>query len=249
MEVHHHPDFRKKHLKEYFFEGLMIFMAVTLGFFAERLRENLAEHAKEREFIISMIEDAETDIKNIQTASALNKIRVLKLDTLASRCYYHNSVENNDGSLYCIIKDCIKHPDFVCPVERTILQLKNAGGMRLIENPVAVNSIIYYDEVTKKMVNQQVYYERHLNALIDASEQLFNFKCFPLNHATLTWESDPVVLSSAALISHDKNAIITLGNKAKIYQGIVMFYLVRLEEVRRYAADLINSLKREYDIE
>ena len=40
MEVHHHPNLhhRKKHWKEYFFEGLMIFLAVTLGFFAESYR-------------------------------------------------------------------------------------------------------------------------------------------------------------------------------------------------------------------
>jgi len=35
MEVHHHPDLhhRKKKFKEYVLECLMIFLAVTLGFF------------------------------------------------------------------------------------------------------------------------------------------------------------------------------------------------------------------------
>jgi len=37
MEVHHHPDphHKKKHLKEYFLEFLMIFLAVSMGFVAE----------------------------------------------------------------------------------------------------------------------------------------------------------------------------------------------------------------------
>lgn len=43
MEVHHHPDIEKKGLKEYLLEGLMIFLAVTLGFFAENFREHFAE--------------------------------------------------------------------------------------------------------------------------------------------------------------------------------------------------------------
>ncbi|MDP9048541.1 MAG: hypothetical protein M3N14_10415, partial [Bacteroidota bacterium] len=34
MEVHHHPQIEKKGLKEYFFEGLMIFLAVMMGYFA-----------------------------------------------------------------------------------------------------------------------------------------------------------------------------------------------------------------------
>jgi len=33
MEVHHHPHVEKKKFKEYFLEFLMIFLAVTLGFF------------------------------------------------------------------------------------------------------------------------------------------------------------------------------------------------------------------------
>ena len=41
MEVHHHPHVEKKNFKEYFLEFLMIFLAVTLGFFAENIREHL----------------------------------------------------------------------------------------------------------------------------------------------------------------------------------------------------------------
>src|SRR5882762_10395927 len=47
MEVHHHPNIEKKNFKEYLLEGLMIFLAVTLGFFAESLRENIANHERE----------------------------------------------------------------------------------------------------------------------------------------------------------------------------------------------------------
>lgn len=44
MEVHHHPEVEKKGLKEYVFEGLMIFLAVMTGFVAENVRENISEH-------------------------------------------------------------------------------------------------------------------------------------------------------------------------------------------------------------
>lgn len=109
MEVHHHPDLRKKNFKEYIFEGLMIFMAVTLGFFAERLRENLAEHMKEREFVASMIEDAQTDIATIQKTITKNKMRVLKLETLSSNCFQFNDAGSSEVYLYNVIRDCIRH--------------------------------------------------------------------------------------------------------------------------------------------
>jgi len=39
MEVPHHPQIEKKNFKEYFLEFLMISLAVTIGFFAESLRQ------------------------------------------------------------------------------------------------------------------------------------------------------------------------------------------------------------------
>lgn len=223
-------------------------MAVTLGFFAENIRESFTEHSKEKEFVISMIEDAQTDISNIEKTIALNKVRVLKLDTMATRCFNYGSPGKDDVLLYSVIKACIKHPDFISPVERTMFQLKNSGGMRMIKEKDAIDSIIYYDDISKKVVNQQDYYEFHLKVLLEASEQLFNMKYFPLDSKTLKWETDTKALESAKLISQDKTKIIEFGNKAKIFQGIVIFYIMRLEEAKRHAGYMIEILKKEYDI-
>src|SRR5262252_909744 len=54
MEVHHHPHVEKKRFKEYFLEFLMIFLAVTLGFFAENIREHFAEKKTTREYLESL---------------------------------------------------------------------------------------------------------------------------------------------------------------------------------------------------
>ena len=48
MEVHHHPHVptHAKPWKEYLLEGLMIFVAVTLGYGAENIREHFIETKK-----------------------------------------------------------------------------------------------------------------------------------------------------------------------------------------------------------
>jgi hypothetical protein len=51
MEVHHHPHIEKKNFKEYFLEFLMIFLAVTLGFFAENIREYVSDKTKVKEYM------------------------------------------------------------------------------------------------------------------------------------------------------------------------------------------------------
>jgi hypothetical protein len=60
MEVHH-PRVEKKRFKEYFLEFVMIFLAVTLGFFAESLRERLADRKKEKQIILALKKDLEKD--------------------------------------------------------------------------------------------------------------------------------------------------------------------------------------------
>ena len=51
MEVHHHPHIEKKNFKEYFLEFLMIFLAVTLGFFAENVREHFDEEKTTKQYL------------------------------------------------------------------------------------------------------------------------------------------------------------------------------------------------------
>jgi hypothetical protein len=65
MEAHHHPNVEKKNFREYFLEFLMIFLAVTMGFFAEQLRENFAQRSEEKEYIHSLYEDLSGDEVNL----------------------------------------------------------------------------------------------------------------------------------------------------------------------------------------
>ncbi|HSN09540.1 MAG TPA: hypothetical protein VLS85_10895, partial [Hanamia sp.] len=61
MEVHHHPHIEKKGFKEYFLEFLMIFLAVTMGFFAENIRESIKDKKQLNEYIESMVNDLQSD--------------------------------------------------------------------------------------------------------------------------------------------------------------------------------------------
>jgi hypothetical protein len=60
MEVHHHPDLdhKRKNFKEYFLEFLKIFLAVTMGFFSENIRESIKDKRQVNEYMVSMVNDA-----------------------------------------------------------------------------------------------------------------------------------------------------------------------------------------------
>jgi hypothetical protein len=64
MEVHHHPQLpkgEKKRFSEYLLEFLMIFLAVTMGFFAENIRERFTERHMEQEYISSLVAELSSD--------------------------------------------------------------------------------------------------------------------------------------------------------------------------------------------
>ena len=72
MEVHTHthPSTGSGHRKKwthYFWEFLMLFLAVFCGFLAENQREHMVEHQREKEFIRSLIVDIQNDAKLIQS--------------------------------------------------------------------------------------------------------------------------------------------------------------------------------------
>ncbi|MGI9139209.1 MAG: hypothetical protein ACR2IM_09230, partial [Sediminibacterium sp.] len=90
MEVHHpHLHHGTKKFKEHFLEFFMLFLAVTLGFFAENQREHFVERHRETQYMESLVEDLKNDtIEFNKQLSGANKI-VLKLDT-ALNIFYNN---------------------------------------------------------------------------------------------------------------------------------------------------------------
>ena len=62
MEVHHpHHPTHKKNWKEYIVEFLMLFAAVTLGFFAENIREHQIIDNHKIQNLIAMVNDLQQD--------------------------------------------------------------------------------------------------------------------------------------------------------------------------------------------
>jgi hypothetical protein len=68
MEIHHHSDVhhKKKRFKESFLEFLMIFLAVSMGFLAEKIREGLADKNKELHYMQNLVADLGKELLSLQ---------------------------------------------------------------------------------------------------------------------------------------------------------------------------------------
>jgi hypothetical protein len=83
MEVHHphHPTHKKK-WSEYIIEFVMLFTAVTLGFFAENVREHMSEKEKKKELLQTVAHDLEADLKQFEFHKSFSQEKIKNCDSL-----------------------------------------------------------------------------------------------------------------------------------------------------------------------
>ena len=142
MEVHHHPHVEKKNFKEYFLEFLMIFLAVTMGFFAEGIRENISDHEKEKGFIKSLVRDIRDDNAALNIQQKKFQERVSLLDSLINTLN-SSTVATNTSNIYYYGRLATKSYGFLANT-RTIDQVRSTGGFRVIKNANVVDAIMSY---------------------------------------------------------------------------------------------------------
>ena len=142
MEVHHpHHLTHKKKIKEYFLEFLMLFIAVTLGFFAENLREKQIEQHREISYLKNIHEDLQHDFKRVDSILLLNMGRLQELDTLFQKIN-NNSLQNED--VYFYVRNLVLRSTF----ESSHIgfdQIKSAGGFRMIKDQRIIAGIQEYE--------------------------------------------------------------------------------------------------------
>jgi hypothetical protein len=126
----HHPHIKKKKFKECFFEFIMIFLAVTLGFFAENIREHRVEHEREIQFMHSLLEDLKIDTAQVSRYIGFYRSIRNYCDSIQLSIAHSNIFEiSND--FYNYTRKLAQY-DRYYHTDRTMQQLKNAGNMRLI---------------------------------------------------------------------------------------------------------------------
>ena len=144
MEVHHHPKVEKKNFKEYFLEFLMIFLAVTLGFFAENLREHITDKKNERK----TIEEFKTDLA-ADTIRLRNLIDSYVLNYHSWVDSLHHDIDSLPlhGNEKRISKALFNttYWDVYTPPEIVTANLKNSSTFNLIEDDNVKKEFLHYN--------------------------------------------------------------------------------------------------------
>jgi archaellum component FlaF (FlaF/FlaG flagellin family) len=247
MEVHKHPHHvtHKKKWTEYLLEFLMLFLAVFLGFTAENIREHNVERHREKEYIRSLLQDLRQDSSQFDIAVTYNSKNLKNIDT---SIVLLNSPVITDSMCRMLYYSHKSNPYFRTLLynQRTITQLKSAGGFRLITNQLVSDSIAYYND----RIEYGAWIREELLAALkdDRASGFFIFNEFLLRD----FKKDSAILISAnkfPLMSVDKALLIPYANKLKLRYDWLASYnsILKLQQGR--CNRLIALIKKEYHLE
>jgi hypothetical protein len=143
MEVHHahHPTHKKK-LSEYLLEFFMLFFAVTLGFFAENIREHYVEKHKAIVSVQNLYKDLKEDSSNYVTLIKSRK-RQDSCFEIISHLYDEKKLAKEVATVYAAHAFIAKR---IMPIMNTMAldQIKNSGQLNFIEDDKLKETIQLY---------------------------------------------------------------------------------------------------------
>jgi len=153
MEVHAHTHTERKKWQHYFWEFLMLFLAVFAGFLAENQREHYIEHQREKQYVRSLINDVKSDISQLEELDKEWAECFRKADTLL-KYLAEKDIHTNSGPALRLVYWATGFTDFVSN-DGTIQQLKNSGGLRLLRKSKIADSIMAYQKTVDRLTIKQ----------------------------------------------------------------------------------------------
>lgn len=249
MEVHHHSHTSRKKWTHYFWEFLMLFLAVTLGFLVENQREHYIEHLRAKQYAQSLVDDLKNDTlafgeligkynKDIAKGNELRKI--LKEGSIAAI---------PGGSLFYYCEPAI-WANGITFHDATIQQLKNSGNLRYFSSSLQYR-ISEYDRKTREILVRQeneVYFSRITRQMMI---EIFDAeKIIAIHELTAGENMEDFKQKNIKLMTQDTLPIRKLVNEV-IYRHASWQYRLKgiIEPTKAAAIELLAHVKKEYHLE
>jgi hypothetical protein len=251
MEVHHHPDLKhkKKKFREYFLEFLMIFLAVSMGFIAENLREHISDRSKETEYIKSMMQDLKSDTAQTNRSIRGTNRQMHGLDTL--EIFLTPEVNENDSAIFiCYRQSESLYDEYTMNFSsRTITQLFNTGNMRLIKNQAVANSISAYYSDIGDLEAQKSYYKEYFLKCLSIFQEIYEFDSF---HSRINAKGQvvypPLVFGKFQIENTRQTDLNKFKSTFDVTKGMIGSYRDQLIKLKIQATSLLVFLKENYGL-
>ena len=247
METHAHELHKApgQGWKHYFFEFLMLFLAVFCGFLAENFREHEVERHREKEFIQSYVEDLKIDTAAISKNLLFQNKKKNQLDSLIY-LLRDQKIKGYENELYYLGRILVRTTRFQSN-DRTITQLKYSGSLRMIRNENAADSIISYQKLVDYILQNQEDERMERRAVDPILSRIFN----PFTFYGMLDEFNNINKpdNNPPLRSYDIALQQDLAYYINQIKGSNILIRTRLDQLNIKAINIIAFLQKEYHLE
>ena len=243
MEVHGHTHTARKKWTHYFWEFLMLFLAVFCGFLAEYQLEHKIEKDREKVYVQNLLEDLKADTAIYSDYTRNNKVLFESIDTLIQLI---KSPERKQHIAKLAFTARMILPKYkpLYTTDRTYEQMKSSGALRLIRNKQVANSIslYYYSVIELKKYNDAAFvwgsdYGKEMGQIFDAELLLKIIK-----------EKKEQPAAASDLLTEDRSTLNGLITSAQYLYGSFLLGEKIGNERNIAAQQLIELIKKEYHL-
>jgi hypothetical protein len=243
MEVHHHSHHPKK-WKEYITEFLMLFLAVSLGFMAENIREHQIEKQREIAYLKNVHEDLKLDLINIDNVFNSNTIRLQAMDTLFN-IINNNTITNED--VYYYIRNLALRSTFESS-HVGLDQIKSAGGLRMVKNSEITSGIQEYERALDALDKLENVRERTLEQARFKMAVVFEPS---ISYEMLVGQGQGIMRfnrpkKADAILQNNKQAVKELLNLVTFGLNSNKYLNTNLEKLKIIGQKLDSAIVKEY---
>jgi hypothetical protein len=257
MEVHHHPNVEKKNFKEYFLEFLMIFLAVTMGFFAEQIRERFADKSRGKEYMQEITENLKYDSIRCSVNRETNIDILHGLDSL--RAELKNAIKGNINSnaLYYFSRYTGSTGVAVFNTS-AITELKNSGSLRIISNKKLVEELADYYERKVRATNiyipvatDVINMQNNIFSLVDLDDYVAAYDNILASTYDADYNSQSILNRKPALTLLTKDPVVLekYYTQISLLEISIKKYNFWLLYTKNAAEKLIADIRNEYHLE
>ena len=251
MEVHHHPHTAdpgshrgKKKWTHYFWEFLMLFLAVTLGFLVENQREHYIEHQREKQFMISLVADLNEDIVILTNQISDGMANVAAMDSLIFYLKNKPAAEQLNRIYYLGRK--ASRNDIFNYNNRTIDQMRNSGGFRLVRKQEVANYIMGYYRQIKLLEMLEEIEKKEEHEYRSVAIRVFD----PVIFNSMVTDRDSIISphGNPALRTQNADILADLSGWIQYMKSSVMGLTEEKKNLKKSAEDLVALVKKEYHL-
>ena len=254
MEVHHHThaSHGKKNWKNYFWEFLMLFLAVSLGAYVENLRESSLHKEEVKTHIVSLLSDLQTDISLFESGIDRNTYGAKMADSLIE--LLHSDIKNTQA-IYVAARTVTANLGYNYTNSKSFDQMKSSGLLRYIKPNNLLDSIGSYYVSFQWLTNQTELLRLKMDEIHKKNALLFDSYVFQqmMNSGYANVGNRRTIINMPSikptLLSIDAKDINTVSLNYHYYSSTIKFFINKSLEQQERARRLVALIRKEYEIE